>query len=225
MEITELIWKLFLLLLPGVVATLMIKQIFSGVKYSVFEFSINSALFGIASYIVMELGCSIYNIALSIFSSKIDLAWGLNLSIWDNLFDNSKHYNKIEIIIAYILSIPLGLFYGFIISKKAFNKTFQFLGWTNRYGDNDVWSYYLNSSSINWIIVHDKKSNMSYFGSIRAYSDSNEKREILLNEVDVYASDDWEKPIYQSEFVYLELDNCNFTIESPKTKQNGNENS
>jgi len=221
MQITELIWNLFLLLLPGVVATIMIKQIFSGIKYTIFEFSVNAALFGIATYIIMEFGYSIFNIIHAIFSPKISLQWGLNLTIWDNFFDNNKDYNKIEIIIAYILSIPLGLFYGFVVSKKLINKIFQYFGWTHRYGDDDVWSYFLNSKEINWIIVHDKKTNMSYFGSIRAYSDSNAKREILLNDVDVYASDDWDKPIYQSEFVFLELDNNNFTIESPKIKENG----
>lgn len=218
---TELIWNLFLLLLPGVVATLMIKQILSGIKYTVFEFSVRSALFGIATYIFMELGYSLYNLIYAIFSPEISLRWGLNLSIWNSFFNYSTDSDKLEIIVSYILSIPLGLFYGFIESKKLINRFFQKLGWTHRYGDDDVWSYFLNSQNIHWIIVHDKRANMSYFGCIEAYSDSNAKREILLHDVDVYASDDWEKPLYQSDYVFLELDKNHFTIEVPKTNENG----
>lgn len=222
MQITELVWNLFLILMPGVVATLMFKQIFSGVKYTVFEFVINSALFGIATFIIMELGYSIYNIVIALFSKDITISCGLNLSIWNNLFDGNEEFNKIELIVAYLLSIPLGLFYGYAFSKKFLNKVFQKLGLTNRYGDNDVWSYFLNSKDIEWIIVHNKKTELSYFGKISAYSDSNAKREILLKEVDVFASNsDWDEPIYQSNYVYLELDSNNFTIESPKIKENG----
>lgn len=221
MQITELIWKLFLLLLPGVVLTIMMKQIFSGLKYSTFEFVINSALFGIATLILMELAYSVFNIFTTLFTEKYTLKWGLNLSIWDNLFDNEKNFNKLEIILSYILSIPLGVFYGYILSKKLLNKLFQKIGLTHRYGDDDVWSFYLNSPDTDWILIRDKKNNLTYFGKIRAYSDTNEKRELLIKDVDVYTTDECEH-LYQSDTVYLELDNYNFSIESPKIKENEN---
>lgn len=221
MEITELIWNLFLLLLPGIVAVLMLKQIFSSIKYSVFEFCINAALFGITTFIIMELGYSIFNIVVAAFSKEYILVWGLNLTVWDGLFNNSKQFNKIEIIVSYLLSIPLGVLYGYVLSKKLINNFFKWLNLTNRYGDDDVWSFYLNSPDTKWLLVRDKSNNLTYFGKIRAYSDTNEKREILLTDVDVYTSDEW-KPLYSSESVYLELDNYKFSIESPKIKANGN---
>lgn len=221
MQITELVWKLFLLLLPGVVATLMLNQITGSKKMSPFNFMINSALLGIASFILMELVVSFVNIFRAIFSQEIKIHWGLNLTIWDNLFDNSKDFNKLEIIFSYLLSIPLGIFYGFIVSKKFFNKIFQRLKFTHRYGDDDVWSFFLNSPDAQWILVRDKSTNLTYFGSLRAYSDTTERREILLNDVTVYTSDSWDY-LYSSESIYLELENNQFSIEIPKNKENGN---
>jgi hypothetical protein len=214
MQITELVWKLFLMLLPGVVSTLMLRQISSSRKDGIFEFIIQSALFGIATFLLMEFGYSLFNIIKAVLLKNHKLEFGLNLSIWENIFDNSSKYNKVEILISYILSIPLGVFYGFLLNKKLINKLFQKLRITKRYGDNDVWSFFLNSPTTQWILVRDKSTNLTYFGKIRAYSDSAEKREILLNDVKVYTSNTWQH-LYDSETVFLELDNYNFSIEIP----------
>lgn len=74
-----------------------------------------------------------------------------------------------------------------------------------------------------WIIVRDKENNLAYFGSVRSYSEANDKREILLEEVDVYTSDTWIK-LYSSEGVLLELSDKQFSIELPEkinTEDNG----
>jgi len=67
---------------------------------------------------------------------------------------------------------------------------------------------------VEWLIVRDKQSNLAYFGSVRSYSEANDKREILLEEVDVYTSDTWEK-LYTSKAVFLELNDKQFSIELP----------
>jgi hypothetical protein len=219
MQITELVWKLFLLLLPGVVATIMLIQITGDKKMSVFNFAINSALFGIASFLIMELSISFFNIIKALLSPGHVIKWGLNLTIWDNLFDNTKEFNKIEMIVSYLLSIPLGIFYGYIISRKLLNRLFKMLKLTNRYGDDDVWSFFLNSPNTQWVLVRDKLTNLTYFGSVRAYSDSSEKREILLNDVQVFTTDAWEH-LYDSDSVFLELENNQFSIEIPKHQAN-----
>ena len=221
MQITELVWKLFLLFLPGVVSTLMLNQITGNKKMSPFNFFIYAALLGITSFIIMELSVSLINVLETIFSKEIDIQWGLNLTIWDNLFENERSFNKLEIFLSYLLSVPLGLFYGFIVSKKLFNKLFQRLKFTHRYGDDDVWSFFLNSPDTQWVLVRDKNTNLTYFGSVRAYSDTTVSREILLNDVTVFTSDLWEY-LYCSESVYLELENNNFTIEIPKIENNEN---
>lgn len=220
MQITELVWNLFLLLLPGVISTLMVRYITTHKQYSVFEFVIYSAVLGIGTFVIMELFYSLFWIILGLFSSSVSIEFGLNLSIWNNLFNGQKSLNNYEMFISYLLAIPIGFFWGILISKKIIIRIFQKWKLTKRYGDDDVWSFYLNSPSAEWIYLHNKKTNITYFGKIRAYSDSTEKREILLEDVIVYESDTWTEK-YQSNAVFLELNNFDFTIESPKLIENG----
>jgi len=220
MEITELVWNLFLLLLPGVVATIMIRQV-TGEKYTIFDFIVYAALLGISTFIIMELLYSVYNIIIVIFCKDKSFVWGLNLTVWDRIFNNSQSFNKIEIIVSYFLSIPLGVFYSLIVSKKLLNKLLKKLNLTNRYGDNDIWSFYLNSEDISWIFVRDKTASLTYYGAVKAYSESGDKREIVLTNVAVYNTADLEL-LYEVESVYLELEESKFSIESP-IKESPNE--
>lgn len=219
MEITELVWNLFVILLPGVVATLMLRHITTNKHYSIFDFIIYSATLGIGVLIIMEMFYSLYSICYGIFNSKVRLIWGLNLTIWDNIFNGQRKLNKLELFFSYLLSIPFGFFWGFLITKKIAMKIFQKLNLTNRFGDDDVWSFYLNSPNTGWILVRDKKENLTYFGKVSAFSDTTEKREILIKDVIVYTTDKWEK-LYESNAVYLELNNFDFSIESPKPIKN-----
>ena len=221
MNITDLVWNLFLILLPGVVSTLMLRYITTSKKYSIFEFAIYSAALGMGTLVIMELFYSLYSIIIAIFSSKYQVVWGLNLSIWDNLTNGQKNLNKLELFISYLLAIPMGFVWGFLITKKTVIKIFQKWKLTDRYGDDDVWSFYLNSPNTDWVLVRDKKENLTYFGKVSVYSDSTEIREILLEDVIVYSTDTWEEQ-YQSNAVYLELNNFDFTIESPKPEEDGN---
>jgi hypothetical protein len=213
MQITELIWNLFLILLPGVVSTLMLRYITTSRQYSIFEFVIYSAVMGIGVFVIMEFFYSVFMILSSLYH-RHSIAWGLNLSIWDNFFSGEKGLNKNEIFISYILAIPMGVLWGYLLTKKSLIKLFQTLKLTSRFGDDDIWSFYLNSPETMWIYVRHISNNITYFGKVRAFSDSTEKREILLQEVIAYNSDSWDE-LYRSDSVYLELNNYDYILESP----------
>lgn len=215
MEISELVWRLFILLLPGVIAILLVRYSSTSKEYSNFYFIIYSAIMGIGILILLELVISLYNIMIALFSSDITIQFGLNLTIWDGLIDKSKSFNKFELFVSYISSIPIGIVVGGLIQKKRLIRLLQKFKITNRFGDTDVWNYILNSPDTDWIIVRDNKNNLAYFGMLKAYSDTGEIREIILTDVDVYFSDNWEE-LYKSEVVYLELEHNNFSIELPK---------
>ena len=216
MQITELVWKLFLLFLPGVVATLMLNQLSANKITKPFEFFIYSAVLGIATIIIMEMFYSLYIVISSLFLGNLkNLCWGTNLEIWNNIFDGDSRFNKVEIILSYILSIPLGLLYGYLGSKNLINKLFQRLKLSNRYGDNDIWCYFFSAVDVDWVFLRDKTSNLTYYGKLRAGSDTEKRREIVLEEVSVYTSDT-SKHLYDIQTIYLELDNYSFSIESPK---------
>jgi hypothetical protein len=214
MQITELVWNLFLILLPGVVSTLMLRYITTSKQYSIFEFVVYSAVLGIGVFVIMELFYSAFMILSSLYHKQSFPSWGLNLSIWDNFFSGKKGFNKMEIFMSYMLAIPMGILWGLLITKRFLLNLFKKLKLTNRFGDDDIWSLYLNSPDTTWIYVRHKSNNITYYGLIKGYSESAEKREILLQEVIAYNSDTWDE-LYQSDFVYLELKEFDYLLESP----------
>jgi hypothetical protein len=219
MQITELVWKLFLLLLPGVLATLMLRYISTNKQFRPFEFAVYSAVLAIGLLITMELFYSLWNILSFPFRHEYKLVWSLNLNLWDSIFNTGKQIPKIEIFLYYLLSFPFGFIIGLIISKKILIRILQKTGLTKRYGDNDVWSYYLNLQETDWVTIRDQNSNLAYFGQVKVFSDSEETREIVLQSVDVYESDSWTK-LYSTEAVYLELEKYHYSIESPIIENN-----
>lgn len=223
MEITLLVWNLFIIMMPGIIATLFLRVISTSRKYSPFDFTIYSAIFGISSYLLLEV---IYSL-ISCFRG-LYLPIGYNLSVWKNLFNISDtSFEPSEMIYSYLISIPLGILIGLCIKKGWCLWLFRKLHITNRYGDEDIWTYYLCYSSTEWVCLRDFDKDLIYDGYVIAYSDSAEKREILLGNVIVYkdvASEKEVKELYSIDKLYIDLDNKNYSIETRKNVENGKEN-
>lgn len=217
MEISELVWKLFLLLLPGIVTTLFVRYITTNKNYAPFYFIIYSAVFGIGVFVFLELIISVYNLLLALYTGEYNLQWGVNLSIWDSVLDTGKDFEKSELLIAYAIAIPFGLFIGYTLQHKILHRLLIKFNLTSRFADGDVWNFFLNNKNVEWIIVRDNKRNLAYYGSVRAYSEANDKREILMEDVDVYVNDTWEK-LYFSNSIFLELDDNSFSLEEPEVE-------
>lgn len=219
MEITTLVWNLFIVMVPGVIATLFLRSISTSKRYTSFDFTIYSALMGVSSYILLEV---IY----SIISLSKGESWNLghNLSIWNNLFDATNTISdSSEMIYSYFLAIPLGVLIGVIVKKGWILCLFRKMHITNRFGDEDIWTCYLRSSE--WVCLRDLEAGILYDGKITAYSDYQEKREILLEDVYVY-KDCIDKGVaetrklYHLEKIYIELDNMKYSIETRKSEEN-----
>jgi hypothetical protein len=216
MVISELIWKLFLLLLPGVIATIMVRYITTCKQYSVFEFIVYSAIYGIGVFVIMELSYSLYSILSSIFIKDVKLVWGLNLDVWNLFYGSDKKINSLEIFISYLLSVPLGFLWGIIVTRNRLLELAKRYKLTYRYGDSDIWSYFLSSSNREWFNLINKRDNLTYSGKLEAYSETNQKRELILQYVIVYQSLPWQK-LYELSSLYLDID-FPYSIEVPSLK-------
>lgn len=94
MEISDLVWKLFLLLLPGVITTLFVRYISTNKNYPPFYFIIYSAILGLGTFFLLEIIISIYNIIRVVFNEKIEVCWKLNLTIWDSIVNGKADFKK-----------------------------------------------------------------------------------------------------------------------------------
>ncbi len=81
-------------------------------------------------------------------------------------------------------------------------------------GETDIWDYLHKNSNYQWFVVRDLKFDLAYFGWIEAFSDSGDKRELLMREVDVY-SNSTGVLLYKSDALYISRDQYDLSIEAP----------
>lgn len=215
MEISALTLKLIILLVPGALATTIFKRLTIRHKeQSDFMFVIISIMFGMFSYLVLQLIIYVITFGKNICSEteikyeKIETFAKLSIS-------DSIPYS--EIIWASVISI----FLGFIISKvdhsKLINNIARRLKISSKYGDENLYSYFLNSPDINWVYVRDIDNSLTYFGTVESFSETIEHKEIVLGQVTVYSYPK-SKELYEIDRIYLVFPKDKLIIEQAKLK-------
>jgi hypothetical protein len=124
----------------------------------------------------------------------------------------------LEIGYATILSIIVGLVSGIFYNRKIVFKVARFFRITKHYGDDDVWSYVMNSDDVKWLFVRDHKVGLVYYGALSVFSESDDKRELLLDDVDVFSNADGKK-LYHIDSLYICRDDNELTLEVPNQKE------
>ncbi|HUI70006.1 MAG TPA: DUF6338 family protein [Spirochaetia bacterium] len=131
------------------------------------------------------------------------------------LINTGVSLNFFEILYASLLGMVVGLVAAVLYNRKVLFKVAEALKLTAHYGDDDVWSYVTNSDDVQWLLVRDHKVGLVYFGYVSVFSDSDEKRELLLEDVDVYSNKTGAK-LYHTESLYICREDNELTLEIPK---------
>jgi len=194
---------------PGVIATIIVDKLTVHSKWDTFKFSLYSFVFGICSYAILQILFYIWSI-ISNRSFK-NVNW-LNLNIWNVALTDKPSISGLEVVLALLLSIPVSFFISWIINFKVFNKLGQFFGITTKYGDENLYSYYLNTKEIDWIYIRDIESNLTYQGRVVSFSENLNIQEIVLYDVTVFRYND-SKKLYTIPTIYLAKKSGNFRIE------------
>ena len=151
-----------------------------------------------------------YGLLFLVYAAIIAIAkwvWNISISLSitsiDALVSEEVSLNFFEIVYASILSMLVGLVSGVFYNRKIPFRIARWLHITQHYGDDDVWSYVTNSDDVEWLFVRDHKVGLVYYGSLSVFSESDEKRELLLEDVDVYDNADGRLALPYRLFVYL----------------------
>lgn len=213
MEIPELTLKLIILLIPGAVASIIFEKLTIHKKWNSFQFIANSILFGGISYLFAQL---VFNICR--YDNSFDNFW-LNLP--------SKEIPFAAVIKAIITSIFVGFICAGLDNYKLVNRIGKFLKLTTKYGDENLYSYFLNADNVTEIYFRDIPNNITYHGMIDSFSETNEFKEIVLRDVKVYEYET-SNLMYSLDKLYLSRPKDNIIIEVPfinnmKTDENGGE--
>ena len=124
------------------------------------------------------------------------------------LSGNSGSLSVAGIISATIAAIVLTFIAVFVWDQNLLFRFTNFLNLSHRADNSPVWDYMFDRQP--WIIVRDYVTGNTYYGKVIKYSDGNEARELLLEEVSVWSKADGE---YKMEEVYLSRLPSEFSIE------------
>lgn len=210
---SELTLKLIIILIPGAIATLIFGKLILHKDWSSFRFVLYSILFGIVCYLLLQLIINGLNLIIC-----RDLP---ELTIWSNL-SNAYYIPYKEVGYASIFSIAIAFVASMIENRKVINKVAGFLGVSGKYGDENLYSMFLNSKDIEFIYLRDIKNKLTYHGWVKSFSESENVSEIRLCDVAVYNYSDSEY-LYEVNEVYLSLNKQEIIIELANLKENGQE--
>ena len=119
-----------------------------------------------------------------------------------------------EIIRATVISVFIGFTASWIENNKLITRFARRFKIADKYGEENLYSYFLNSKEITEVYVRDIANNLTFHGIIDSFSENEQISEITLRNVKVYRYDD-STFLYEMPKVFLSRPkNCIF-IEVP----------
>ncbi|MDQ7002032.1 MAG: hypothetical protein Q9N02_05020 [Ghiorsea sp.] len=212
---------LIIIFLPGILAVIICDKIIVHSKWDTFKYSLYAFILGILSYVTLQALYYLYNLADYCSSDNtslnfVDIKWD-NLSIWNSLISEEIKIIPIDLISATILSIPLAFMAGYIINFKIITKLANKFRVSNKYGDENLFSFYLNSPDIDWVYIRDIERDLTYQGRVQSYSETDTIQEIVLYDVKVFRYQD-SAELYSIPSIYLSKPIGSFIIEAATEK-------
>lgn len=207
----QLAITLIFTLLPGIVAAVILDKLVFHQRWNSFRFTLYSLLLGLISYMSLQVFYWIYDIATSCsFSSG---AW-TSLTFWDSVVSEKPQIDKKEVFLVTAISVPVAFIVAWAINQKLLNKLAQRIRVSAKYGDENLYSYFLNAEEIDWVYIRDIENDLTYEGRVVSYSESENTHEIVLSEVKVYRYSD-SSELYEMPKMYISRDFGKLIIESP----------
>ncbi len=203
MDISFFAFKLLLLFFPGIICSYIVDTYTIHKERTQFQFLINSFVYGIISYLM-------YWVCIKINGEGISFLQAIN--------DQEKEISYREVIYTCVLSCLLAVVITLFHTYKLHFKAAHWFGITQKFGELDVWGYFMNSADVIWVTVRDLEHNLMYDGWVQAFSDNSKDAEILLGDVKVFKNIEGEF-LYEVSSQYLSLEKGNISIEVRKTTE------
>jgi hypothetical protein len=207
--VSSIVLQISILFIPGIIWAQIHSIYASRRKPNQFEFIVNSLLFGLVSYTFAALLARVFCIPFALpkvntGEAQIDLGTSLSQLI-------------LPLLSASILSVAWCFWENNAVFAHIINK----IGASKSFGNQDVWEFTFNSGdkSAEFVNIRDYQNNLVYAGFVRAWSGSDQTREILLVDVRVHDEDGLE--LYAMPMMYLSREKETLTIEFPSTQNNG----
>lgn len=206
----QLVVTLIVILLPGIIANVICDKIVVHSKWTSFKFSLYALVLGVFSYTFLQV--SYYFIDICTSGGLEGVKW-THLKVWDVSTNGKAKIPALEVVWASLLSLPVSFLAAFLINRKIFFKIGAWFRVTSKYGDENLFSYYLNAKEIDWIYVRDFENQLTYQGRIVSYSENEQMQEIVMSDVTVFRYED-SAELYSLPSIYLSKQLGKFAIEA-----------
>ena len=222
MDISALTLKLIIILIPGAIAALFFDAATTHKEWTPFKFVVNSIIMGIFSYLLLQgirdLAALGHNICCDKKISPDPLL------IWASLSD-SKSIPYGEVFWSSLLGLVIGVAAAMLYFYKCVNRLSKWMRISNKYGDENLYSFFLNAKNTGVVYVRNIKNNLTYHGYVKAFSETEDISELVMTNVSVYEYET-SKLFYEVDQIYLSFAKTEVIIElaNPKAQSNGEEN-
>lgn len=207
----ELVVTLVLILLPGIIAAVIADKITVHSRWGSFKFGLYAFLLGVGCYATLQLAFWAWCFMSHVLCSNCS-EYG-QLRIWSVALDDGVSIHGREVVLATILALPVAFLASWIVNFKLLNRLAQKLRITTKYGDENLYSHYLNSQEIDWIYVRDQESDLTYQGRVMSLSENESVNEVVLVDVTVFRYTD-SKKLYEVPSLYISKPLGSFIIEA-----------
>lgn len=203
---------------PGLIATVLCdKLLVHAERWNSFKYGVYTFVFGVSSYVFLQFAVWL----LDVLDRRLPfLSREVKLSLWSTLTTTGGKLDFSEVAWATALSPVVALVAVFCVNKKIATRFGQWIGVSNKYGDENLFSYFLNSRDVSWVYVRDPAAGLSYRGAVRSFSETKEVQEVVLTSVTVYSYADSDE-LYNLDSIYLSKPLGSFIIESPTSIEQG----
>jgi len=158
MEISELTLKLIIFLIPGIIGTLIMNLLTVRKELTPFKFTLNAIVTGLFSYLLLQLFQNVIHFTQNIFNCK---SGGYSeLQMWSSISDKTVLPYK-EVFYSSLCSIIIAIFGTLIDNFKVINRVAQRHGISNKYGDENLFSYFLNAKETQIVYIRNIKNNLT----------------------------------------------------------------
>lgn len=198
MELSALTLRVVLLFFPGVLCSLVLHALTSHRERTTAQFLTSAFVLGVWTYLVLAATRAAW--------VRIASATGWprppRVTFFDVLTNETAQISWSEIGLSAVLAVILGFGLAAGRNHGVLHRTAERLRISRRFGELDVWGYFMNSPEVRWISVRDLAADRVYQGWLDAFSDSGAEPQLLLRDVEVYQNSTGTK-LYDRKRVYL----------------------
>jgi hypothetical protein len=189
---------LIAVMFPGIISAIVADKITSHSKWDSFKFGLYSLVLGILAYALLQALSLVFDLFVDDgFSSR----WNW-LTIWDRAAKADAIVNPYEVGWAAVLAFPVAFAASFSVNYKVFNKIASFLKISKKFGDENLFSYFMNGDGIDWVYIRDRAADLTYEGQVMSFAENTTCHEVVLANVKVYNYTTSEL-CYEVPFIYL----------------------